>query len=66
MGFDKDSGETPVVQPAKKTTQVNFIIVGAVVVFLLFGVVGMLWVNHASPTHGGNLQPNEQRADAPK
>jgi len=42
MAFDKDTPELPLVQPQKKTTQVNIgIVVGVVIFFIIVGVV--LW-----------------------
>ncbi len=42
MAFDKDSAEQPLVQPQKKTTQVNMGMVVAIAIF--FTIVGIvLW-----------------------
>jgi hypothetical protein len=43
MGFDKKDGGS-IIEPAKKTTQVNIFIVLAVVVFILIGCIAMVWV----------------------
>lgn len=50
MGFDKDDSR-PIIQPSKKTTQVNFVMVGAVLVFLLLGAGAIIWMN---VSHGPN------------
>lgn len=47
MGFDKNDSR-PLVEPAKRTTQVNISIVVGVIVFLVIGAVAIAWVrsNH--------------------
>lgn len=54
MSFDKDSAGVPLVQPQKKTTQVNIgIAVGIVIFFVVVGLV--LW--------GIVRNPEETRSD---
>jgi hypothetical protein len=50
MGFDQNDAQ-PIIRPARKTTQVNFMIVSAVLVFLLLGVGAIIWmkINHGHP-----------------
>lgn len=43
MGFDQDVSQ-PIIRPDRKTTQVNFVIVGAVLVFLLLGAGAIIWI----------------------
>lgn len=44
MGFDKNDG-TPIVEPAKKTTKVNIVMVLAVAVFFLIGGIAIAWMH---------------------
>ena len=50
MGFDKNDSR-PIIQPAKKTTQVNLLMVGTVLIFLLLGAGAIIWM---SVRHGPN------------
>ena len=43
MGFDQNDSR-PVIQPSKKTTKVNFAMVGAILVFLLLGAGAIIWM----------------------
>jgi hypothetical protein len=45
VAFDKND-PSPLVQPEKRTTKVNFSIVAAVVVFVLIGIGGIIWARH--------------------
>lgn len=48
MGFDEQNKNEPIIQPHKKTTQVNIAIAIAVIVFIaITGVV--LWVIASNP-----------------
>lgn len=49
MGFDKDS-TLPLVNPHKKTTKVNLVMVLAVVVFLLCSAGVVIWLSHSRPS----------------
>ena len=60
MGFDKNTEGKPVVQFEKRTTKVNIAMIVGVVLFFIFGAIGMAWLHHRAPDHGGTLQPNEQ------
>jgi hypothetical protein len=50
MGFDKNDSR-PIIQPSKKTTQVNLVMVGMVLIFLLLGAGTIIWM---SMSHGPN------------
>ncbi|HEX3731033.1 MAG TPA: hypothetical protein VHV47_14570 [Opitutaceae bacterium] len=58
--MDKESVGQPVVQPHKRTTQVNIAQIILVVVFFALCAVGMVWLHHHSSDHRGNLSPSEQ------
>jgi len=45
MSFDTNN-PAPVMQPAKKTTQVNIWMAVGVVLFLIAGLLGVLWYHH--------------------
>ena len=62
MGFDKDE-PGPVVNPHKKTTQVNLWMVAGVILFFVLGGIGVAWVHrHASQdAHAVNQQLNSDK-----
>jgi len=45
MAFDKNDPQ-PLIRPERRTTKVNFSIVAAVAVFVLFGIGAMIWSRH--------------------
>lgn len=54
MGFDKDSS-LPLIDPQKKTTKVNLLMVLAVIVFLLGSAGVVIWLSqsrHSVPSQG--------------
>lgn len=50
MGFDKNN--QPLLQPQKKTTKVNFGVVGGVLLFLVIGFIVFYWFLHHHPQSG--------------
>jgi uncharacterized membrane protein len=58
--MDKESVGQPVVQPQKRTTQVNIAQIVLILVFFACCVAGMVWLHHHSTDHRGNLTPAEQ------
>jgi hypothetical protein len=60
MAFDKNTEGKPVVQVEKRTTKVNLSLVAGVVLFFILGAIGLTWLHHQVPTHGGTIQPSEQ------
>lgn len=43
MGFDQNDSR-PIIKPGRKATQVNLVMVGAILIFLLFGVGAIIWM----------------------
>jgi len=49
MAFDKQTAGQPIIQPEKRTTQVNVWVVVGVAVFLLLGALALVHVYHNPP-----------------
>ena len=58
--MDKETVGQPVVQPQKKTTQVNIAQIILILVFFALCIGGLVWLRHHTTDHRGNLTPAEQ------
>ncbi|HVW22550.1 MAG TPA: hypothetical protein VHC86_15150 [Opitutaceae bacterium] len=58
--MDKESVGQPVVQPRKRTTQVNIAQIILILVFLGLCAGGMVWLHRHGNNSRGNLSPVEQ------
>ena len=63
MGFDKDQ-PGPIVQPARKTTQVNFWMVIAIVIFFVAGGVAIGWF-HRHPREVSTKVSQQMESNRP-
>jgi len=59
MGFDQNVDQ-PIVQPRRWGTKVNFGIIGGVLLFVVFGILAMHWVDRNKDQVSSQIQQQEQ------